>query len=194
MRFPAPCLLFLALLAPGLRAADTYAFDPAHSSVTFRVRHFLAPVPGWFARFSGTVTVDPADFTRNAVDATIELASVNTNAEKRDEHLRTPDFFDVANHPAATFRSTRWVRTGDRSFEVTGELSLHGVTRPVTLGVEYLGQTEGNRGAVLTGWQARAVLNRADFGIGKPERSIGDTVEIEINVEARLQKPAAPKP
>lgn len=194
MRLPVRLLLALATLAPALRAADTYAFDPAHSSVTFRVRHFLADVPGWFAKFSGTVTVDPADFTRNTVEATVDLASVGTNAEKRDDHLRTPDFFDAANHPAATFRSKSWAKTGENTYDVTGDFSLRGVTKEITLRVRYLGAAAGNRGAQLTGWQAETVLTRADFGIGKPERSIGDTVAIVINVEARLQKPEAAKP
>lgn len=193
MRLPA--LLCLALAAaPVLRPADTYVIDPNHSSVTFTVRHFLAKVPGWFARFDGTITVDPADFTRNSVTATVDVASVDTNQEKRDEHLRTPDFFDTASHPAATFQSTSWEKTGPDTYAVTGDFSLHGVTRKITLSVKYLGTAPGNRGATLTGWEAATTLKRSDFGIGKPERSIGDEVALVINIEARLQEPGAKTP
>lgn len=192
MRFPALLLFALAALAPALRAVETYVIDPNHSSVTFTVRHFLAKVPGWFAKFDGMITVDPADFTRNSVHATVDVASVDTNQEKRDEHLRTPDFFDAARHPVATFQSSRWVKTGDDTYAVTGEFSLHGVTKELTLSVKYLGTAPGNRGATLTGWEASATLKRSDFGIGKPERSIGDEVEVVIHLEARLQKPEVP--
>jgi len=192
-----PLVLLLTLGASGLRAiaaTETYQFDPAHSSVAFSIRHFLAQVPGQFAKVSGQIDLDPADFTLSTVTATIDLASVWTQAEKRDEHLRTPDFFDTATYPTATFKSTRWVKTGDNTYDVTGEFSLHGVTKELTLPVKYLGQTQGNRGATLTGWQAALTLKRSDFGIGKPERSIGDEVSLVINVEARLQKPEAKTP
>jgi polyisoprenoid-binding protein YceI len=190
-----PLLLALAGAALSGRAAtETYQFDPAHSSVAFSIRHFLAQVPGQFAKVTGQIDLDPADFTRSAVTATVDLASVSTQNEKRDEHLRTPDFFDTATHPAATFKSTRWVKTGDNTYDVTGEFSLHGVTKELTVPVKYLGQAQGNRGATLTGWQATITLKRSDFGIGKPERSIGDEVVVVLNVEARLQKPEAAKP
>ncbi len=190
-------LLFLTVAVstlPAHAAIETYAFDPAHSSVAFSIRHFLAQVPGQFAKVSGQLDLDPADFTRSTVSATIDLASVSTQADKRDEHLRTPDFFDTATYPAATFKSTRWVKTGDDTYAVTGEFSLHGVTKELTLAVKYLGSAQGNRGATLTGWQTTLTLKRSDFGIGKPERSIGDEVAIVINVEARLQKPEAKTP
>lgn len=186
--------LFAASLLKISAAAETFQFDPAHSSVAFSIRHFLAQVPGQFARVSGQLELDPADFTRNTVAATIDLGSVSTLNEKRDEHLRTPDFFDVAKNPTATFQSTSWKKTGDDSYDVTGEFSLHGVTKPLTLSVKYLGRAAGNRGATLTGWQTSLTLKRSDFGIGKPERSIGDEVAIVINVEARLQAPEAKTP
>jgi len=190
-------ILLLALAGAALTsraATETYQFDPAHSSVAFSIRHFLAQVPGQFAKVSGSIELDSTDFTRSTVSATIDLASVSTNSEKRDEHLRTPDFFDAAAHPTATFKSSRWVKTGDDTYDVTGEFSLHGVTKELTLRVKFLGQAQGNRGATLTGWQTALTLKRSDFGIGKPERSIGDDVAVVINVEARLQKPEAKTP
>ncbi|HWA28850.1 MAG TPA: YceI family protein [Lacunisphaera sp.] len=188
-------LLVLAGTVLAARAAtESYQFDPAHSSVAFSIRHFLAQVPGQFAKVSGQIDLDPADLTRSSVSATVDLASVSTLNEKRDAHLRTPDFFDTAMHSAATFKSTRWVKTGDNAYDVTGEFSLHGVTKELTLPVRYLGRAVGNRDATLTGWQATVTLKRSDFGIGKPERSIGDEVTVVINVEARLQKPEAKTP
>lgn len=194
---PRPLILLLALGASTLSApaaTEIHQFDPAHSSVAFSIRHFLAQVPGQFAKVSGQIDLDPADFTRSTVTATVDLASVSTLNEKRDEHLRTPDFFDTASNPTATFKSTRWVKAGNDTYAVTGEFSLHGVTKELTLQVKYLGQAPGNRGATLTGWQTSLVLQRSDFGIGKPERSIGDEVTVVINVEARLQKPEAKIP
>ena len=190
---PVVFALTLATAAPAA-AVDTYVFDPAHSSVAFSIRHFLAQVPGQFAKVTGQIEVDPTDFTRNTVSATVEVASVATLNEKRDEHLRTADFFNAAAHPTATFTSTRWSRTGPDTYAVTGDFTLHGVTKELTLQVKYLGQADGNRGARLSGWQATVTLKRADFGIGKPERSIGENAAITINVEARLQKPEAKSP
>jgi polyisoprenoid-binding protein YceI len=182
------------LVVAGLDAAtETFEFDPNHSSVTFSVRHFLAPVPGQFAKVTGRIEVDSADFTRNTVTATVEPGSVSTLNEKRDAHLRTGDFFDVASHPTATFRSRSWQPSGDGTYAVTGDLTLHGVTRELVVPVRYLGRTEGNRGAVLTGWQAAFTINRSWFGIGKPERSIGDEVSLIVNVEARLLPPPPPQ-
>jgi polyisoprenoid-binding protein YceI len=189
-----PLLVLAATTLAGRAATETYQFDPAHSSVAFTLRHFLAQVPGQFAKVSGQIDLDPADFTRSSVTASIDLASVATNSAKRDEHLRTPDFFDTATHPTATFKSTRWVKTGADTYDVTGEFSLHGITKELTLQVKYLGSAQGNRGATLTGWQTALTLKRSDFAIGKPERAIGDEVAVVINVEARLQKPEAKTP
>jgi len=189
--------VLLLLLGPALAAraaTETFVFDPAHSSVAFSVRHFLAQVPGQFAKVTGTIELDPADFTRSTVTARVDLASVATHAEKRDEHLRSADFFDVANHPAATFTSKAWKKTGDDTYDVIGDFTLHGVTRELTLAVRYLGRAPGNRGATLTGWQTTLTLNRLDFSIGKAERSIGNEVMVVINVEARLQQPEAKTP
>jgi polyisoprenoid-binding protein YceI len=187
-------LVFLALCGLAASAApETYVIDPAHSSVTFTVRHFLARVPGWFAKFNGSVVLDRANPAASTVEATIDVATVSTNQENRDKHLNTADFFDTANHPTATFQSKSWQPTGGDHYDVTGDLTLHGVTRAVVLKVRHLGFADGNRGAKLSGWEATTTLRRADFAVGKPERSIGDEVEIVINIEARLQASETPK-
>lgn len=190
MRLHHPLALLL-LAGAALRAAsapETWVIDPNHSAVTFKVRHFLAPVPGWFAKFSGTISFDRARPETSQVEATVDIASVNTNQADRDQHLRTPDFFDTATHPTATFRSRIWQQTAADTFDVTGDLTLRGVTRAVTLRVRHLGYADGNRGAKLSGWEATTTLRRSDFGIGKPERSIGDEVEIAIHLEAKLRQ------
>lgn len=181
-------LLAASAVLRATAAPETWQIDPNHSALTFKVRHFLAPVPGWFAKFSGTIIFDRTQPEASRVEATVDIASVNTNQADRDQHLRTPDFFDTASHPTATFRSKAWKQTGPDTFEVTGDLTLRGVTREVTLRVKHLGYADGNRGAKLSGWEAVTTLRRADFGIGKPERSIGDEVEVTIHTEAKLQK------
>lgn len=183
-----------SLVLSAFAATETYTIDPAHSSVTFNVRHFLARVPGWFTKFNGTIVIDRANPAANTVDASIDVGSVDTNQENRDKHLNTPDFFDTASHPAATFKSKSWKATGADNYDVTGDLTLHGVTKEVVLKVRALGFADGNRGAKLAGWEAATTLKRSDFGIGKPERSIADEVEVVINIEARLQPPEAKKP
>ncbi len=193
-----PRLLLLLLAGLTLTSAraltEVFDFDPAHSSVAFSVRHFLAHVPGQFAKVGGHLALDPADFTRSSVTATIEIASISTLVAQRDDHLRSPDFFDAAKFPTATFTSKSWKKTGTDAYDVTGDFVLHGVTRELTLPVQYLGRAPGNRGATLTGWQATVTLKRSDFGIGKPERSIADEVTVVLNVEARLRKSDTAKP
>ena len=181
-------LLIAGAVLRATAAPETWSIDPNHSALTFKVRHFLAPVPGWFAKFSGTISFDRDQPETSQVEATVDIASVNTNQADRDQHLRTPDFFDAAAHPTATFRSKTWKQTAADTFDVSGDLTLRGVTRAVTLRVKHLGYADGNRGAKLSGWEATTTLQRADFGIGKPERSIGDEVEITIHIEAKLQK------
>lgn len=184
----------LAALTVSARAAvETYQIDPAHSSVVFNVRHFLAKVPGTFAKFTGTLTVDRDDFTRNTIAATVEIGGIDTKNEARNQHLLSADFFLAEKFPDATFRSTSWKKSGPDAYTVTGELTIKDQTRPLVLEVKFLGFADGQRGAKLTGWEAVTTIDRTDFGVGKSERSIADEVELSINIEAKLQKPDAPK-
>ena len=189
-------LLVLAGLALGFAASasaavETYVIDPVHSSVGFTARHIFSKVPGSFTTFSGTLTVDRDHLEASSVDVSIDVGSVTTAAEKRDTHLKSPDFFDVAKFPAITFKSKAWKKTGDDAFAVTGDLTLHGVTKEVVLSVKLLGFGPGMQGAYVSGWEATTTLNRRDFGVNGPAwlgKAVGDEIPVTISVEADLKK------
>ena len=188
--------LAIAALAAGIgnvasAAIETYSIDPVHSSVGFSVRHFLTKVPGLFTKFSGTITVDRENLENSTVSATIDVGSVSTNNEKHDNHLKSPDFFDAANFTTITFTSKSWKKTGDNTFDVTGDLTIHGVTKEVVLKVDLLGFGPGMMGAQLSGWDATTTLNREDFGVKGPAmlgKALGSEVGVSITVEADLKK------
>ena len=173
--------------------AGTWAIDPTHSEVSFSVRHLMVSrVRGTFTGFSGTITT--GETTADAhVEATIDVASVNTRDDRRDAHLRSADFFDVEQFPTMTFRSTGTRADGD-AFVVDGDLTLHGVTRPVTLRLELNGVGGDPWGGTRAGFSARTELNRKDFGIdiAMPLEGggvvVGDKVSVELEIEATLQQ------
>ena len=189
-------LFLLAALAASLTApvradVETYAIDPVHSSVGFSIRHFVSKVPGSFTKFAGTITVDRANLENSSVQATIDIGSVSTANETRDTHLKTPDFFDVAKFPGMTFKSKAWKKTGNDSFDVTGDLTIKDVTKEVVLNVKLLGFGPGMKGAMLSGWEATTTLKRADFGVNGPAmlgKMLGDDVAVTIGIEADLKK------
>ncbi len=183
-------ILFLTLLTPlfsALAATETYVADVAHSSVHFGVRHFFTKVPGSFSKFEATIVVDRDAMEKSTIKASVDVDSINTNQEKRDAHLKTADFFDVAKFPKMTFASTAWKKTGDNEYDVAGDLTLHGVTKPVTLKVKSLGFGPGMKGTQLSGWEAKGAIKRSEFGMTGGAPAVGDDVEIEINVEAKKQ-------
>ena len=178
-------------------AIRQWQIDPAHSAAHFSVRHLMiSNVRGEFTKLSGSATIDMADPSKSKVDVTIDAASINTREPQRDEHLRSSDFFDVARFPSLTFRSTRVEAHGADEFKVTGELTLHGVTREVVLDVE--GPTPAIKdpwGNVRAGVTATAKINRKDFGLvwnAVTEAGclvVGD--EVKITIEAELLQQAA---
>jgi polyisoprenoid-binding protein YceI len=148
-------------------------------------------VPGKFSKFSGTITVDRANPQNSSAEATIDVASVNTDNQKRDDHLRNADFFEVAKFPTMTFKSIAWKKTGTDTFEVTGNLTLKGVSKPVVLKVTSLGFGPGMGGAMLSGWEATTTINKAEFNLKDPpmlDAALGDDVTITINIEAAMKK------
>jgi polyisoprenoid-binding protein YceI len=183
--------LLMGLATVASAAVETYAIDPVHSSVGFSVRHFFTKVPGSFTQFSGTITVDRDNLENSSVAVSIDVGSVNTANEKRDNHLKSPDFFDAAKFGAITFKSTSWKKTGDSSFDVTGDLTIHGITKSVVLKVNSLGFGPGMMGAQLSGWDASVTLNRNDYGVTGPAMlgtALGSDVAVSITVEADLKK------
>jgi polyisoprenoid-binding protein YceI len=172
--------------------ASTWELDPAHTSVQFGVRHLMvSTVRGDFTKVAGTVQVDDADWTKSVIEATIQADSIDTRVAKRDEHLRGPEFLDVAKNPTITFRSKKSEKVAEGSYKVTGDLSLHGVTKEIVLTVE--GPTPPAKdpwGKLRSGAQATAKLNRKDFGITWNKvleaggLTLGDEVSVTIDVEA----------
>jgi polyisoprenoid-binding protein YceI len=175
-----------------------YHLDPAHSSAHFSVRHMMiSNVRGEFSRLSGAVVFDPQNPAASSIEAQIETASINTSDAKRDAHLRSADFFDAEKYPSLTFRSTRLART-EAGWTVEGDLTIHGVTRPVTLDVE--GPTPEVKdpwGSGRIGATASAKLNRKDFGLtwNTPLETggflVGDEIRITLEIEAIRQAVAA---
>ena len=193
-RLTAIAVLALFTLVPVLATAATWTIDPEHSSVGFKVRHLMVSnVKGVFEKFSGTVDIDDKDITKSKVEVTIDTNSINTNVQKRDEHLRSADFFDVAKYPAMTFASKKVARAGKDKLKVTGDLTLHGVTREVVLSVD--GPTKESKdpwGNIRRGASATAKINRKDFGLtwNKVLETGGVAVgdEVIINLEVELIK------
>lgn len=180
--------LALAVLSTASAAVETYKIDPAHSSVGFTVRHFFTKVPGVFGKTTGTIKVDRDNMEQSSVEATIDVASVNTREEKRDAHLKNKDFFLVEQFPTMTFKSKSWKKTGEDTFDVTGDLTIKDKTKEVVLKVKLLGFGPGARGAQLSGWEAKTTLDRRDFGITYGQGVVGNEVDVSIDIEAILQK------
>jgi len=201
MTSPSKILALLAAacgLANAAQAAiETYVIDPVHSSVEFKIRHVVGKVPGAFTKFSGTIIVDRDNLENSSVEATIDVGSLNTFNDYRDKDLKSPSYFDAAKFATMTFKSTSWKKTGDGTFDVTGDLTIHGVTKEVVLKVDSLGFGPGMQGAQLSGWDASTTIKRSDFGVTGPppaDAMLGKDVAISITVEAKLKKDAdAPK-
>lgn len=177
--------------SPTILETGTWEIDPAHSTVEFVVRHLMVSrVRGSFEDFSGTATVAD-DLTNSSLDVTVQLASVNSGTADRDNHLRSADFFDVANYPEMTFRSTA-INPAGENWTVTGELTIHGVTRPVTLDVEFLGVATDPWGNAKAVFSANGELAREDWGLSwnVPLESGGMLVSktVKIEIEAQLAR------
>jgi polyisoprenoid-binding protein YceI len=187
-------LLFTAVAFSSTLAAqadETYKFDPAHSSISFKVRHFFSYVTGNFTKFDGTIRVDPEHPEKSSVTATIQADSVDTKNDKRDEDLRSADFFDTAKFPTITFKSKSVKRTGEDSGDVVGDLTMHGVTKEITLHGKLLGKGKGMGGREISGWQLTTAqpIKRADYGLTwsktvEGTAVVGQDVEVTIDVEA----------
>ncbi|HSZ19302.1 MAG TPA: YceI family protein [Candidatus Acidoferrum sp.] len=176
-----------------------WQIDPAHSAAHFSVRHLMiSNVRGEFTKLTGSAQINPADLAKSTVEVTIEAGSLNTREAQRDEHLRSPDFFDVANYPTLTFRSKRVEPLGAEAFKLTGDLTIRGVTKQVTFDVD--GPTPSVKdpwGNTRAGVTASAKINRKDFGLvwnALTEAGgvvVGDEVKITIDAELIQLAPTA---
>ena len=186
----------LAAASPAL-AADTYQLDKSHTTVGFEVRHIFTMLGGKFQDFSGTIKVDRARPESSSVEFTIQVASIDTSEPKRDEHLKSPDFFDAANQPTITFKSTSVKVTGKDTYEVTGQLTMRGVTQTIALPVTFLGEGKDPWGNEKAGFELQTTLNRKDYGIvwnktlDQGGLLLGDEVRVQISVEANKAKQTA---
>jgi polyisoprenoid-binding protein YceI len=191
-----PSLILAAVLAAGAPAlaADTYQLDKAHTTVGFQIRHIFTMLSGKFTDFSGTIQVDRANPEKSSVEFTIQAKSVDTSEPRRDDDLRSANFFDVANHPTITFKSTSVKANGKDSFVVTGDLTMHGVTKAVALPVTLLGEGKDPWGNEKMGLETAVTLNRKDYGLtwNKTLESggllVGDEVKVQIGIEANKAK------
>lgn len=171
-------------------AGDIFTFDPAHSTIAFKVRHFLGSAKGRFTKFSGTIEVDRDHPEKSSVVATIQTASIDTAIAKRDEHLRNADFLNAQQYPEITFKSRRVKQTGANTGEITGDFTMHGVTRAITLSVQLVGDPESAAKSQTTRWRViTAPLKRSEFKLGwsngvEVVSMIGDEVSVDIQMEA----------
>lgn len=183
--------LALATMSAGAQAqTSTWSIDPAHSSINFEVRHMgVSNVHGSINSLKGTVVYNEQDITKSSVQATADTSTVNTNVEKRDQDLKSPKFFDVAQFPQLSFKSTS-VSKSDGKLTLTGDLTMHGVTKTVTLDLDGPAppQTDKN-GKTRSGFSASGVLKRTDFGVGAgyPTAVVGEDVKFSIDVEIDKQ-------
>lgn len=187
-------LLFLVAALSGgaltAHADETYKIDPVHSSISFKVRHFFSYVNGSFKKFEGTISVDRDHPEKSSVTATIDAASIDTKNEKRDADLRSEDFFEVAKYPTITFKSKSVKQTGADSGDIVGNLTMHGVTKEITLQVKFLGKGQGMGGKPISGWQVTPEpIKRSEYGLNwskmvEGTAVVGEEVTISIDVEA----------
>lgn len=191
-------LLALLLAGPLAAAQETFTLDKAHSMVGFRIRHVVSMVDGRFTDFDGKIWIDREKPAASKVEFTIQAASINTGHEKRDNHLRSADFFDVANYPTITFKSTKIEPKGDGLYDVTGEFTMRGVTKTMKFPIRHGGFAKVGKGE-KTGFDLMLRLNRKDFNINW-NRAIdqggwllGDDVDILIGIEADKEVSEAEK-
>jgi polyisoprenoid-binding protein YceI len=171
----------------------TYRIDKAHSEAIFQVRHLVTKVRGRFTDFEGTIDYNEGNPEQSSVNFTVQATSIDTAEPDRDKHLRTADFFDVEQHPTITFRSKRITRRGGDNFDVTGDLTMHGVTKEVVLPVAHLGKAKDPWGGERVGFEAETTLNRKDFGLNWNAMLeaggflVGDDVKVSLQIQAVAQ-------
>lgn len=180
-------LVILAVLAfVNAKAQSVWTMDKAHSKMTFTVTHLaMSEVDGVFKNFDFKITASKDDFSDAVFEATADLTTVSTNNEMRDGHLQKEDMFDTANHPKLTFKSTSLKKVSDKKFKLMGDLTMKGVTKPVTLDLTLLGTGENQRSKKpMAGFKVTGTVKRTDFGVGTmPSVVVGEDVELTASAE-----------
>jgi len=185
--------LVLVLGFGTVAAQGTYDIDTVHSNIGFKVRHLVSKVSGEFTEFDGTIVADFGNLDASSVEFTIRASSIDTRNEERDGHLRSVDFFDVEKYPEITFKSSKITKIDGDSYAVVGALTMHGVSREITLTVDFLGEMTA-MGGTRAGYELTTTLNRKDFEISWNRALdaggfvLGDDVEISINLELIKQE------
>lgn len=185
-------ILSLLILPVSIFAQDTWVEDPAHSKLGFTVTHLgIADVPGYFGEYDVTIVAAEEDFSDAQVELTVQTASIDTRVQKRNDHLKSPDFFNVEKYPTMTFKSTGITEVSENEYELTGDLTLHGVTKPVTVTMLYRGniQNDMTNGALKSGIQITGTIDRSEFDLGGnfPPPMISNEVRIKADGEFTLE-------
>ncbi len=173
--------------------AQSYVIDQDHSKVTFEVAHLvISSVTGEFKKFKGTFKFNSEDFSQTQIEASAEASSVDTSVKKRDDHLKSPDFFDVKKYAKMTFKSISAKKTGDKTFDLMGDLTIRGITKPATFKINYKGQIK-SKDKVTQAFKGTTEINRKDFGVNfqnivEAGPVVGDTVTINIICEGFRKK------
>jgi polyisoprenoid-binding protein YceI len=189
--------LAAALPSAALAVPGTWQIDPAHSGSHFAVKHLvISTVRGDFGKTTGTISLDEKDLARSSVEATIDVTTIDTKVADRDNHLKSPDFFDAANHPSITFKSRKVEKSGADKLKVSGDLTIKGTTKPVVLSVTYSKPVTGMGGETRRAFTAATRINRKDFGLAWSKTVeagpvVGDNVDVTIDVEAVKDQPKA---
>jgi len=179
----------MALIASGTAAADTYTVDPVHSNTIFRVRHLnIGYIYGRFNQAAGTFLIDSADPTKSTFNITVKTESIDTHNAKRDNHLKSPDFFNARQFPEITFKSTKVKSVDEHTLAVTGDLTCHGVTKSVTMNVELTGEGNDPWGNYRAGLETVFTLKRSDFGMNFMMGPLGDDIKLMVAVEGIRKK------
>jgi polyisoprenoid-binding protein YceI len=171
-------------------ATTTWALEPSHSELQFKIRHLMiSNVTGHFQKFEGSVETEGDELANAKINFTIDVDSISTNNEQRDGHLKSPDFFDVASHPQIKFESTSFTKVDEENYKLEGHLTMHGVTHPASLDVEYGGTIKDPWGNTRAGFTVEGKINRKDWNLswnGATEAGglvLGEDVKVHANVE-----------
>lgn len=185
-------VLALAIIASslGVKAQTKWVIDPVHSSVNFNIEHLvISEVEGKFKTYNGTITASKADLTDAVINFAIDVNSIDTENEMRDKHLVAPDFFDAAKYPKMTFKSTSFKKISGNKYVLSGNLTIHGITKPAKFDVTYGGTAKDGYGNTKAGFKAKGVINRFDYGLkyNSLTEAGGATLGKEVEIDLKLQ-------